>query len=258
MPYFRRLDAHHFVATESVGGAWAESEQHIAPAFGLLVHAVEKHRDARRDDHLAIGRLSYDILGPVPIGEVEIEVHVLRAGRAIELVEATLSHAGRAIVRLRAWLMATQPTAAIAGTPLPRMKAPEELESWNPTTIWPGGFIASAEVRRDYEAPGRSRFWVRTSTAILDGEPISDFARFAGLLDIANGMTVRESPQEVAFPNLDLTAHFFTRPQGEWVGFDTSVSFGADGLGLTSSIIHDLDGPVGTLAQVLTVRPSGS
>jgi hypothetical protein len=38
------------------------------------------------------------------------------------------------------------------------------------------------------------------------------------------------------------------------VGFDTSVSFGATGLGLTSSVIHDQDGPVGTLAQTLTVR----
>lgn len=69
-------------------------------------------------------------------------------------------------------------------------------------------------------------------------------------------MTVRVAPNEVAFPNLDLTAHFFEQPRGEWVGFDTSVSFGADGLGLTSSTIHDEDGPVGTVAQILTVRPS--
>lgn len=258
VPYFRRLNAHRFVATESVGGAWNEAEQHIAPALGLLVHTVERDRDVRRNDGLAVGRLCYDILGTVPIGEVEIDVRVVRPGRTIELVEATLSHGGRDVVLLRAWLMATQPTSSIAGTPLVGMKAPEDVEPWDPTTIWPGGFIASAEVRRDYDAPGRSRFWVRTATALLDDEPISSFARFAGLLDIANGMTVREPPQEVAFPNLDLTAHFFARPVGEWVGFDTSVSFGADGLGLTSSVIHDVNGPVGTLAQVLTVRPNGS
>jgi hypothetical protein len=137
------------------------------------------------------------------------------------------------------------------------MKPPADLSPWDPTTVWPGGFIASAEVRRDQDEPGRARFWVRTATRLVDDEPVSDLARFAGLLDIANGMTVRAAPDAVAFPNVDLTAHFFDQPRGEWVGFDTSVSFGAAGLGLTSSVVHDADGPVGTLAQALTVRPRG-
>ena len=59
----------------------------------------------------------------------------------------------------------------------------------------------------------------------------------------------------IAFPNIDLTAHLFAEPRGGWVGFDTTVSFGAEGLGLTSSVVHDIDGPIGTVAQMLTVRP---
>jgi hypothetical protein len=59
----------------------------------------------------------------------------------------------------------------------------------------------------------------------------------------------------VAFPNLDLTLHLLRPPVGEWIGFDTTVSFGATGLGLTSTVLHDLDGPIGTVAQTLTVRP---
>lgn len=55
--------------------------------------------------------------------------------------------------------------------------------------------------------------------------------------------------------NIDLTAHLFTQPRGDWLGFDTTVSFGPHGVGLTSSVSHDLGGPIGTVAQVLTVRP---
>jgi hypothetical protein len=66
---------------------------------------------------------------------------------------------------------------------------------------------------------------------------------------------VRRDPRSVAFPNVDLTAHLFREPRGGWLGFDTTVSFGADGLGLTSSVVHDEVGPVGTSAQLLTVRP---
>ncbi len=39
-------------------------------------------------------------------------------------------------------------------------------------------------------------------------------------------MTVRVDPRTVAFPNVDLTAHLFVAPRGEWLGFDTTVCFG--------------------------------
>ena len=104
--YFERLGPTRFRATEHTSGAWQVSEQHIAPALGLLAHCIERDRDARRPDGLIVGRLSYDILGTVPVGEVEVATRVLRPGRTIDLVEATMTYADRAIVRARAWLMA--------------------------------------------------------------------------------------------------------------------------------------------------------
>jgi hypothetical protein len=129
------------------------------------------------------------------------------------------------------------------------------MAPFEPSTVWPGGFIASVDARRIQAHPGRAEFWVRTDVALIADEPSSDLARATGLLDIANGMTVAASPQAVAFPNIDLTTHWFREPRGEWVGFDTTVSFGPTGLGLTTSVVHDLDGPVGVCSQCLTVRP---
>jgi hypothetical protein len=111
-------------------------------------------------------------------------------------------------------------------------------------------------VRRESAAPGRGAFWVRTDHDLVAGERVSRLAAVAGLIDIANGMVVRVDPNAVAFPNIDLTAHFFREPGEGWLGFDTTVSFGAAGLGLTSSVLHDLDGAFGTLNQLLTVRPA--
>lgn len=91
--------------------------------------------------------------------------------------------------------------------------------------------------------------------ALVDDDDVSPLAHAARLLDIANGIAVRVSPQEVAFPNLDLTAHLFRQPRGEWLGFDTSVSFGPGGTGVTSTVLHDESGAVGTMDQILTVRP---
>jgi hypothetical protein len=234
--YFQRLGESTFRATTHVGGAWDPARQHISPALGLLAHVVEQDRDCRRGDGLVIGRLSYDILGTIPVDIVDTAVSVIRPGRTVELVEATLRHAERDAVRLRAWLMRSSDTARLEGTSLPRIAFPEDMPIWQPSTVWPGGFIASAEVRRAQAEPGRASFWVRSSLPLIEGEEVSQFARAAGLLDIANGITVRVSPAEV--------------------GFDTTVSFGPDGLGVTSSVLHDVRGPIGTMSQMLTVRPS--
>lgn len=255
--YFERVDARRFRATEHTGGAWDGETQHIAPALGLLVHAVERDRDSRRTDGLVVSRMSYDILGTVPVAEVDTEVSVVRPGRTIELVEAVLAHSGRPVVRLRAWLMEPRDTRAIEGTGHRPIPGPDETEPWDATTVWDGGFIASVEVRRHQHEPGRAHVWVRTEVPLVADEDVSRVASVAGLLDIANGMTVRAAPAEVAFPNVDLTAHLVAQPGEGWLGLDTTVSFGPAGLGLTSSVVHDESGPVGTSAQLLTLRPVG-
>jgi hypothetical protein len=253
--YFERLGPTTFRPTEHVGGAWDVDEQHIAPALGLLAHVVDVDRDARRSDGLRLTRLSFDIWGTVPIETVETSVRLLRPGRTVELAEADLTHAGRRVATLRAWSMQGRDTARLAGSALPRIPSPDETPPWDPTTVWPGGFIRTGHVRRLQSEPGRASFWVRTDQPLLADEPVSPTARAARLFDIANGMTVRADPRTVAFPNVDLTAHLFREPRGDWLGYDTTVSFSPDGLGLTSTVLHDADGPLGTLAQMLTVRP---
>ena len=255
MAYFRRQGPVTYEATELTGGAWREDEQHIAPALGLLVHAVELDRRRRRQDEYVVGRLAYDIFGTVPVDVVETEVQVIRRGRTIELVEARLTHGARTIVELRAWLMEPRDTSEIAGTPVPTLPAPGELTAWSPSEYWPGGFIGSVELRRHLEEPGRGWFWACTSVPLVEEEPVSATARAAGLFDIANGMVMRADPAKVHFPNIDLTAHLLREPQGDWLGFDTAVTFGDTGVGVTSTRLHDDRGPLGSIEQCVTIRP---
>ena len=225
------------------------------PALGLLVHAVEADRDARRDDGLMVGRLSFDILGTMPVDVVDVAVRVTRAGRTIELVEATMSHGGRVAVVLRAWLLQPTDTARLEGTGLPAI----------PRAGLPAPVGRDHDVGRRFHRLGRGPPRAGRAGAgcvlgahpvpLVEGEPVSPLARAAGLFDIANGITTRVDPRDVAFPNLDLTAHLFAQPRGEWIGFDTAVSFGPTGVGVTSSALHDTGGPIGTMAQVLTIRP---
>ena len=121
--------------------------------------------------------------------------------------------------------------------------------------MWAGGFIATADVRRRAASAGPG--------GVLGAQP-GVAARRAGRRPGEGGGAPRHRqrhdrarpPHEVAFPNLDLTAHLHTQPQGEWAGFDTSVTFGAAGVGLTHTTLHDEHGPIGAMAQALTLRPA--
>ena len=253
--YFERIDASSFRPTSAVEGAWSTEEQHIAPSLGLIAHAIEKEHAERRGGDLQLGRISYDILGTIPIERVDLDIRILRPGRTIELIEAVLRHEGRAAVIARAWFMQAADTRALAGSALPAMPGRDELDPWAMGDHWPGGAVRSVDFHRGQRQPGHAWGWLRPRVPLLEGERIGPIARLLGMVDFANGLTLRLAPTEVAFPNVDLTCHLFAVPTGEWIGFDTTVSIGPTGLGLTDTVLHDERGPVGTVQQILTVRP---
>lgn len=259
--YFERLasegvNAIRFQPTAFTGGAWNVTEQHVAPPIGLLAHAIEVDHAARSPQPMQLSRLSVDILGVIPIDEVEVTCRVLRPGRSIELVEATLAQGGRPALSTRAWLLHTRDTEALTGSAHPAMPPRDAIERVDPSSAWPGEFIATVgEVRRRQEEPGRAWTWILPAVPLLEGEPVSTTARLVSLIDIANGVTPRVDPREVAFPNLDLTLHLVRAPEDGWIGFDTTVTFGATGLGMTHTVLHDERGVVGSVVQSLTVRP---
>lgn len=253
--FYRRLGDDEFGPTVHVQGAWRDDEQHMAPVGGLLTHAIDLH-EPRAGMQLA--RVSFDILGMIPARPSRVAVRTTRPGRSIELVEATLSVDGRAVVRANAWRLAAHDSTPAAGVEFEPMPGPDAFPVWHATEVWEGGYIRGVEFRADPERrPGRTRTWIRSPYALVDGEACSPTADLIRLVDTANGIAVRVSPQEWMFPNVDLTIHLFREPVRGWVGFDTKVTMGTTGMGLTSTTLHDEHGPVGRAEQILTVRPMG-
>lgn len=251
--YFLPAGPNRYIPTEHVQGAWSDQEQHVSPLAGLLVHHLESHRPAGATKSLS--RVTFDILGPIAREEVALETTVLRPGRSVELMQTTAIIAGRPTLTARAWYLLGSDTAPVAGHDLGTLPAPDTLEPRSMTEVWPGGYIAALTARAaGTPQPGRASMWVSTEVALVGGEQVGALAGYVALIDTANGVAVRERPTEWLFPNVDLSVHLFRQPTGAWVGLDTTVSFGPAGRGLTSSVLHDLDGPVGTAQQSLLVR----
>ncbi|WNI23166.1 thioesterase family protein [Streptomyces sp. ITFR-16] len=254
--YYERIDDHRYKPTAHASGAWSTDEVHFSPFGGLIVHAVERHLADRPGAALLLSRISFDILGRLALDECEIRVETVRPGRTIELVEAVALIAGRPVVRARVWCLAAGDTEAVADGEADRLTPPEELASWPMADLWPGGYIASLDVRPlAPPMPGRTTAWISTPLDLVAGEPVSALASYVALVDTANGIAVREQPTDWMFPNVDLTIHLHRRPEGRWTGLDTTVVFGPTGQGVTSTVLHDVRGAIGQAQQILTVRP---
>jgi len=255
-PYYHFLGDGRFESTIHAQGAWNDHEQHMAPVAGLLAHTIEQF--APRPE-LRIARISYDILGLIPAGEFQIVTAMLRPGRTIELLQADMVSGGRTAVRATAWRLLRSDTSEVQGIEDERMPGPAEAEPTSYSSVWPGGYIRSIEPRvLPGHAIGRGRVWLRTEHPLVD-QPFSDLARLIGMVDTSNGVAtrVKPGPDSYTYPNVDLQVHLYREPRGEWLGLQNSVSFGPDGIGLTSTVLHDTEGPFGRAEQILTIRKSG-
>ncbi|MFF2053407.1 thioesterase family protein [Leifsonia sp. NPDC058194] len=253
--YFLPTGERTFTPTAEAGGAWADDEIHFSPLGGLIAHVILRHAAERPGPPLQLGRISFDILGFLALEPVEIQVETIRPGRTIELVEATAVIRGRAAVKARAWLLSAFDTSEVAGGAPEALPAPETAPRWPMSDVWRGGYVASLDVRaiRPPE-PGRATVWLSTDRALIAGEEVDPVASWLMLVDTANGVAVRRHPTEWMFPNVDLTVHLHRPPRGRWLGLDTEVVFGATGLGVTRSVLHDEGGAVGFAEQSLTIR----
>ena len=250
--YFIALGQGRYRATDHAGGAWSAAEQHMGPLSGLLIHALETC-EPRPD--LFLSRVTFDILGSIPTGELTVDASVVRPGRTVQLVVAEAHAGGRVVVRATGWRLIRSDTLDLAGQDIPPLPPRHGARPFTASDIWPGGFIRSLEFRPvGPRRPGRGAMWLRSLVDLVAGEPASPLAGLFALVDTANGVAVRADPAQLLFPNVDLSVHLFRTPVGCWLGLDTEVSFGPDGVGLTAAVLHDETGPFGRAAQILTLR----
>jgi len=234
--FFESAGDDRFRATQATVGPWDPRLQHASPPFALLARALERHEPR---DHTMISRVTFELLGPVPVGELRVQVRTDRPGRSVELLHAELSAGGRPVVRAWAWRIGRAQTSAGDLGLDPALALPEHALGDPPAAIAHSGYIRSIEwraVRGTWNDAGPATVWARPAVAIVDDEPISGLQRVLAVCDSASGLSAELPWHEWIFMNLDLTLHLTREPQGEW-------------------ILLDAHGFVGRSAQTLLVRP---
>ncbi len=257
-PYNLPLDGvggERFFATFSTTGPWFADAQHVGPPTALLVRALERC-DAREGTQL--GRVTIEVLGPVPAGEVAVHAAVERPGRSIELLAAEMSAGGRVVLRARAWRLAHGDTSAVAVGAADPIPGPERgtVRAERPPG-WLPGFMDTLDwrwVRGWLGEPGPGTAWGRLTVALVAGEKPSALQRLVVMADSGNGVAAPFDIREWLFVNTELTVHLHRAPVGDWMGVSAHTVVGTTGLGTVSGLLYDELGHVGRSAQSLIVR----
>ena len=250
--YYLPLGDGRYRATEHTSGPWEPGAQHAGPPSALLGHVLA--RASKRED-MVFGRLSFELLGPVPVAELEVEAAVTRPGRRVEMSEATMRAGGRDVMRARAWRLAGAEADSVADgyspPPLP------DAESDQPAR-WPdSGYLHSVEWRvaaGSWGEPGPATVWTRMRVALLPGEAPDPLTRVLAVADSGSGVSAVLDLRKWLFINPELTVHCLRPPEGEWICLDAVTTIAGGGAGLTRSTLSDRSGPVAAGAQSLLVQ----
>ena len=240
-------------STVHTTGPWDGRFQHGGPPSALLGREVE--RCSGRED-MVTARVTVEILGAVPVGELTMSSRVTRPGRSVELVQAVLSAGGRDVARAEAWrvLRTTETVASRADVPppLPDSAPAPELGDWI------DGYLSAIEwrfVAGAFSEPGPSTAWARLRHPLVPDEEPTPLVRVLAVADSGNGISSELPIGGWHFINPEVTVHLHREAVGEWVCVDARTAISAGGAGLATSVLSDRRGPIGVGAQSLLVAP---
>lgn len=249
--FYVPLGEDRYRSTVHTSGPWDPGAQHGGPPSALLGRAIE--RCSPREE-LATARVTVELLGPVPVAELSVSARVVRPGRSVELVEATLSAAGRDVARARAWRV-VRTELSVTGELTTPPPLPDRGVDRQPAG-WEGGFLSAVELRSvagEFGQPGPATVWTRLLVALVADEPLTSLASVLTVADMGNGVSAAFQPDQALFINPELSVHVFREAVGEWVCLDAQTSMAAGGAGLATSVLSDEQGPLGVGAQSLLV-----
>ena len=247
-----------YLATELTRGPWDAGSQHAGPPAALLGRELELLPEAGA---FQLGRITYEILRPLPIGPVAVAANVLRPGRRVQLVEAELSAAGEVLMRATAWRLRTAELELPEGS-LGAPQPPPPPETGEGGGFFPIehelGYHAAMEVSfvsGGFMELGPARVWLRMRCPLVDDEEPTPLQRVLIAADVGNGVSAALDFRRFLFLNVELTVHLERMPEGEWIYLDAVTRPRSSGIGLTESVLCDREDRIGRAQQTLLVAP---
>jgi hypothetical protein len=190
---------------------------------------------------------------------VRVEAEVVRPGRSVQMIEASLSAQDEEVMKARAWRLRTHPLeipADVASTPGP---PPGPEQGHQPEFFDTGqsvGYHTAMEWRSvggGFLEPGPATAWMRMGCGLVAGEEPTPLQRTLVAADVGNGISAVLDLRRYLFINVDLSVHLERLPEGEWVCVDAVTLPQPNGVGTAESVLSDERGRIGRAVQALLI-----
>ncbi|MGE2835388.1 acyl-CoA thioesterase domain-containing protein [Mycobacterium sp. SMC-4] len=257
-PAFFVPDGDTFRPTDLACGPWGHtiSGNYVG---GLLGHVVE--RDAG-DPELQPARLTVDLLRPASIDEpVRVETSVVREGRRLKLVDATMTQSGTLVGRANALFLrrGEQPTAERFTTEVTMPPVPPASTPVPPhvvTLVWSYGKNGDTpSLGLDAWAHrGPKYIWTRELGPMVEGVELTPFVRAALAGDMASSLT-HFGPDGLPFINADYTLTLSRLPRTDYIGLAALTHHSDQGVATGTALVVDQEGPIGTATATALANP---
>jgi hypothetical protein len=253
---FYERDADRYLATELTRGPWDPGAQHAGPPAALVGREIERLEDA---EEFQVGRVTYEIMRSIPIGPVSVEAQVVRPGRSVQLIEASLSNDDGELMRARAWRI-RKTEVDLPADALAEPAPPPGPEHGSTGDFFPTGQEVGYHTAMEWRSvsggflePGPATVWMRMRCPLLEGEEPTPLQRTLVAADVGNGISGVLDWRRFLFINVDLTVHLERMPDGEWVCVDAVTLPQPNGVGTAESVLSDERSRIGRAAQTLLV-----
>lgn len=229
-----------------------------------MARAIER-TDGGETMHVA--RITVELLRPVPLEPLSLAIRMVRPGKKVQLVEATLRTESHEVARALALRIRRADLPIPDNLPMDRetVDPPERgasLEMRKSKDFYDGFHNRAVEhrfVRGSFMEAGASTDWIRLTVPLIEGEETSPLCRVAAVADFGNGISGVLPPDRFTYINPDLTITIHRYPRDEWVCLDAHTRVEPNGVGMAESRLFDRDGPIGRAVQclILDERPRG-
>jgi hypothetical protein len=239
-------------ATAHTTGPWDPGAEHGGPPSALLGRAMQR---CEPRPEMMISRFTCEILGPVPVAEVTVTARLARAGRSVELLEASMSAGGREVARASAWRVLRTSADLVAS----RLRTPASPPDGPAVPVPPGwvdGYMSAIDwrvVSGGLDQRGPATVWGRMRYRLVPDEEPGPLERVLVIADSGSGVSRELGVSRWRFINPELTVHLHREAEGEWICLDAHTAISPGGTGLATSVLSDTRGEVGVGAQSLLI-----
>lgn len=250
-----------YTPTRYAHGPWSPELVHGGSTGGLMAYILEQ---CAPNPEMRMVRTTLDMFRPVPMAPLRAATKVLREGRRLQMVEATLYAEGMAVARSVGVRMK-----------ITNVKISEEIEKQELVPDGPEGLHeinlsgsasnsnerlpglnSNIQIRRlsGFDGKGAGSAWFKAPIAVVEGVENSAFTHLGIISDFGNGLGQLFLPGTMGAINGDINLYLHRNPLGEWLALRSKTIMTETGIGVVNSNIFDTSGLVAQCHQAVMVQ----